>query len=143
MHEIERLDNLLDKCKIEGCSQDDVRKLGQDHITGGDGSAGGNTNQGGNQNTQPQVPVSNGEKKFTKGVITFPDCGPIVSESCFWLHYQRSSWLDFLSVFGYIPGLLGCVMVFDEYEYGLCLGNMAYVIVDAYAKYMAPPDYFG
>lgn len=50
MHELERLNGLLDKCKLEGCTQDDVRKLGMDHITGGSGTSSGNNKE----NNQPE-----------------------------------------------------------------------------------------
>lgn len=136
MHEIERLDKLLDQCKTTGCTQSDVAALGIDHahITGGqpDGSDSGSGST---------VPLTEDDKKYLGGKINFPDCGANVSADCFWLHYKKSGWLDFLSFFGYIPGLIGCA-VFDEYEYGLCLANFAYILVDAYAKKAAPPNYF-
>lgn len=81
------------------------------------------------------------EKKYLAGKIKFPDCGATIDETCFWKHYKKSGWLDFLSFFGYIPALIGCA-VHDEYEYGLCLANFAYILVDAYSKKAAPPQYF-
>jgi len=47
--------------------------------------------------------------------------------------------LDFFSFLSYAPALIGCA-AFDEYEYGFCFSNFAYVIVDAYTKKAAPPN---
>lgn len=136
MHEIERLSGLLDKCKLEGCTKADCDALGMDHI-----SCGGNSAREPGTEPDPSVPLTDADKRYTKGKINFPDCGLNVSAECFWLHYKKSGWLDFLSVFGYIPALIGCA-IFDEYEYGLCLANFAYILVDAYTKKAAPPTFF-
>jgi len=126
MAEVDRLNELLKKCKTTGCTQSDVD----------DRDAPDNKEDNGGNNNQNQ----DAEKKYTGGKIKFPDCGATVSEECFWAHYKRSGWLDFLSFFCYIPALIGCA-IFDDYGYGLCLGNFAYIIVDAYSKKAAPPDY--
>lgn len=128
MAEIERLQELLDKCKsTDGCNQqdvlqwDDINKINEGVLPdGGDNS-------------------NDGEYDTTGGAIEFPDCGLTVSSTCFWANYNTSGWLDFLSFFLYIPALLGCA-IFDDYEYGLCLGNFAYILVDGMSKKIAPPQ---
>jgi len=118
----------LTKCKTSGCNQADAD--GDDIVFNGGGSGGGSI-------SDPEDPT----KKFHKGAIRFPNCGTDISSECFWLHYKKSGWLDFLSFFMYIPALLGCAIApFDDYEYGMCLGNFAYMLVDGYSRRAAPPQ---
>lgn len=86
-----------------------------------------------------QDPTTPAPKGFLEGKIEFPDCGPTITKECFFDRYKSSGLLDFLSFLGYAPALIGCA-TFDEYEYGFCFSNFAYVIVDAYTKKAAPPN---
>ena len=137
MAEIERLTAFLELCKNSGCTEQDLERIG-----GADGS-GEKTNDKDNsgelsiEDVSKQIGGSEEKRYREGGKIRFPDCGVNVTAECFWLHYKQSGWLDFLSFFCYIPALIGCA-IFDDYEYGLCLGNFAYIVVDASAKKMAP-----
>jgi len=74
MAEVDRLNELLKKCKSTGCTQKDVD----------DRDAPDNKEDNGGNNNQNQ----DVEKKYTEGKIKFPDCGAVVSEECFWAHYK-------------------------------------------------------
>lgn len=77
--------------------------------------------------------------KYLKGAIKFPDCGPVISEECFWKHHEKSGVLDFLSFFGAIPALVGCNS-FKEYDTALCQENFAYILVEGFSRQIAPPE---
>jgi len=129
MGEIDRLTKLLDQCKKTGCTQADLTKLGFSDIK---------ASTVGTTDPNAKVALTEKDKKYLDGKIKFPDCGVNITEECFWLHYKKSGWLDFLSFFCYIPALIGCA-IYDEYDYGLCLGNFVYILVDAFSKKIAPP----
>lgn len=129
MAEIERLQELLDKCKTTGCKQEDVLQWDDINLI----------NSGVNPGGDDEDNSNSGKVGTTGGKIEFPDCGVNISEECFWANYNKSSWLDFLSFFMYIPALIGCA-IFDDYNYGLCLGNFAYILVDGFTKKAAPPQ---
>lgn len=118
--EVKRLETLLKDCKdSDGCTIKAVKALGFKDVTGGsDGII---------------------SKTTLAGKIAFPDCGLEITEECFWTHYKKSGWLDFISFFWIMPAILTCAL-FDEYEYNFCIVNLPYVMVDAYSRKAAPPQ---
>lgn len=124
MAEIERLSELLTKCKTTGCTQNDLK-----------GSKFGNIPIDVDYQARKMDEIN--KKYHDNGNIRFPDCGPVAESACFWQHYNQSGVLDFLSFFMYLPAVLGCA-IYTEYNYNLCLGNFAYILVDAYSKKIAP-----
>jgi hypothetical protein len=137
MAEIERIKCLLKKCQIGGCSQFDYDQMSD-------------TCDINDTVNNPQTPMTDdrleklleekrkaGMKVTSGGKITFPDCGPTITAECLFNHYESYGWFDFINVFSYIPALILCSL-FDGYDYGFCLGNFWYAVVDKLMRVVAP-----
>lgn len=137
MHEIERREALLEKCKSDaGCSADDLASSGLTGLVYEQPNGilpNGSLSESVNNEILGLGPM----KWHESGKIRFPDCGPQMSKECFNQHYESYWIFDFMSVFSYPISIPACTVIVG-YDYDLCMDFLPYVIVDSLARKLAP-----